>query len=48
VIRLTPARAKALVETLSAELARTHDDPDDSGLQFVVQLTAFPLPGHVT
>jgi DNA-binding transcriptional ArsR family regulator len=47
VIRLTPARAKALVETLSAELARTHDDPDESGEQFVVQLTAFPLPGHV-
>lgn len=48
VIRLSPARAKALVESLAAELGSVEDDTDPSGEQFVIQLSAFPLPGHVT
>jgi len=48
VIRLSPARAKALVDLLSEEVGRAWDDPDADGEQFVVQLTAFPLPGKVT
>jgi DNA-binding transcriptional ArsR family regulator len=51
VIRLTPARAKALVHALAEELRKAEaeeEGDDDSAEQFVVQLTAFPLPGHVT
>jgi len=49
VIRLTPARAKALVDALAEVISQADDDDgDESAEQFVVQLTAFPLPGHVT
>jgi DNA-binding transcriptional ArsR family regulator len=48
VIRLTPERAKALVHAMADVLRDAEDDADESGEQFVVQLTAFPLPGHVT
>jgi DNA-binding transcriptional ArsR family regulator len=48
VIRLTPARAQALVEALAGVLRDAEGDTEDEGEQFVVQLSAFPLPGHVT
>jgi DNA-binding transcriptional ArsR family regulator len=48
VIRLTPARAKALVHAMAQTLADAEEDDDESAEQFVVQLSAFPLPGHVT
>ncbi|MDP2774304.1 MAG: helix-turn-helix domain-containing protein [Nocardioides sp.] len=48
VIRLSPQRAQALVEALAEELGRAEGDADESGEQVVVQLTTFPLPGHVT
>lgn len=51
VIRLSPARAKALVEALAGEIGRAEDEADvadESAEQFVIQLSAFPLPGHVT
>lgn len=48
VIRLTPARARALVRALAEEIGAAEDEDDESAEQFVVQLAAFPLPGHVT
>lgn len=48
VVRLSPARAKALVEAIAGEIGRAEDEADDSGEQFVIQVSAFPLPGHVT
>lgn len=48
VIRLTPVRARALVHALADEVGKAEDEDDESAEQFVVQLTAFPLPGHVT
>ena len=47
-VRLTPARAKALVDALADVIGDAEDEDDESAEQFVVQLTAFPLPGHVT
>nr|WP_227463659.1 helix-turn-helix domain-containing protein [Nocardioides lijunqiniae] len=49
VIRLTPARARRLLETLSETLQSTDEDDeaDSEATEFVVQLTAFPYPGRV-
>ncbi|MCW2852000.1 MAG: hypothetical protein JWM84_1664 [Nocardioides sp.] len=47
VIRLTPARARRLLETLSEVLQSTDDEAEDGATEFVVQLTAFPYPGRV-
>jgi hypothetical protein len=47
VIRLTPARARQLLETLSEVLQSTDDEAEDGATEFVVQLTAFPYPGRV-
>lgn len=53
VIRLSPARALALKESLLAvlreaeEQAEDGEDLDEDAEQYVVQLAAFPLPGHV-
>lgn len=48
VLRLTPARAKALVDALRDQLGDVGDEEDASAEQFMIQLSAFPLPGHVT
>ncbi|MSZ77183.1 MAG: helix-turn-helix domain-containing protein [Actinobacteria bacterium] len=49
VLRLTPRKAAALVGALAEALATVEEDDDaDDAEQFVVQLAAFPLPGHVT
>lgn len=49
VLRLTPRKAAALVGALAQALADVEEDDDaEDSEQFVVQLAAFPLPGHVT
>ena len=48
VTRLTPARAKALVEQIADLLSSTEEDEDDpEAVQYVVQLNGFPYPGRV-
>ena len=48
VTRLTPARAKALVEQIADLLSSTEEDEDDpEAVQYVVQLNGFPYPGLV-
>jgi predicted ArsR family transcriptional regulator len=48
VIKLTPARAKALVERLAEVLhAEPEQEDDDEAVQYVVQLNGFPYPGRV-
>ncbi|WP_221633995.1 helix-turn-helix domain-containing protein [Nocardioides luti] len=47
-IRLTPARAKALMDHLDEILLGQEEDDSDDAADFVVQLTAFPRPGTVT
>jgi predicted ArsR family transcriptional regulator len=47
-VRLTPARAKALLQVLEAAIEDTEEDVDDEeAADFVVQLVAFPRPGRV-
>lgn len=50
VVRLTPSRAKALVEALTATIEGEDDESDGSAEdvgEFVVRLIAHPLPGRV-
>jgi predicted ArsR family transcriptional regulator len=48
VVKLTPRRAKALVEALSQMMLDTGPDEDDESAEdFVLQLSAFPYPGRV-
>ena len=48
VVRLTPGRAKALVEALADLTEETEPDAaDDTAEDFVIQLAAFPYPGRV-
>lgn len=48
VIKLTPARAKALVETLATTLSEVEEEEGAEGAEdFVVQLSSFPYPGRV-
>ncbi|GAA1159017.1 helix-turn-helix domain-containing protein [Nocardioides aquiterrae] len=48
VIRLTPARAKALLETLHEVLhAEPEEEDAEDAVQYVVQLNGFPYPGRV-
>ncbi|MFC6287217.1 ArsR/SmtB family transcription factor [Nocardioides sp. GCM10027113] len=48
-IRLTPAKAKALVEALIAVVNDVEEEPEtaDGAADFVLQLHAFPRPGAV-
>ena len=49
VLRLTPARARRMRDALHEAILATEEDPEsEESEQFVVQLTAFPLPGTVT
>ena len=49
VLRLTPTRARRLRDALHEVILATEEDPEcGESEQFVVQLTAFPLPGTVT
>ena len=48
VIKLTPQRAKALVEALATTVGNVEaDEDDDTAEDFVLQLSAFPYPGRV-
>ena len=47
VIRLTPARARALVQALAETFADVEEEDDEAGAKFVFQINAFPLPGEV-
>lgn len=49
-IRLTPARARAMLEHVHDWLMSQDEDPvdDPATADFVVQITAFPRPGTVT
>mgnify|MGYP000872915382 CR=1 FL=1 len=47
VTRLTPARAKALVEKLAEVLNSEPEEDGDDAVQYVVQLNGFPFPGRV-
>lgn len=49
VVRLTPARAKALVDSVAELLMSSEEDEEGSegAEQFVIQLHAFPFPGRV-
>jgi predicted ArsR family transcriptional regulator len=48
-VRLTPARARALVQALADIVGDVDEDPEDErgAAEFVVQLNAFPRPGTV-
>ncbi len=49
VVRLTPAKARALREALCALVDGVEDEPEESAeaADFVVQLLAFPRPGQL-
>ncbi len=48
VMRLTPARARALIDALAAIVEDTPEEDDAEGAgEFVVQLQAFPRPGRL-
>ena len=47
VVRLTPGRARRLVEALMAEMQSVDEEDDDAAAPFVLQLNAFPYPGKV-
>lgn len=47
VVRLTPRRAKALVEAVATTLSGTEADDEEGAEDFVIQLSAFPYPGRV-
>jgi DNA-binding transcriptional ArsR family regulator len=46
-LRLTPARARALVDALEAAILEHPEDDDGDAADFVIQLAAFPRPGTV-
>lgn len=47
-LRLTPARARVLMDHLDEVLLAQDEDDDEDAADFVIQLTAFPRPGTVT
>jgi DNA-binding transcriptional ArsR family regulator len=48
-LRVTPQRARALLEVIAETVEGWDEEPDDDAAgQFVVQLTAFPEPGTVS
>lgn len=47
VIRLTPARARALVERIAELLQAEPEEDGEDAVQYVVQLNGFPYPGRV-
>jgi predicted ArsR family transcriptional regulator len=47
VVRLSPARARALVEKLAELLDAEAEEDGDDAEQYVVQLNGFPYPGKV-
>ena len=48
VIKLTPARARALIDSMGADLENLEEDTEDlSAADFVIQVHGFPLPGRI-
>jgi predicted ArsR family transcriptional regulator len=47
VVRLTPSRARALVEQLVATMQEIDEEDDDEAAPYMLQLSAFPYPGKV-
>ena len=47
VIKLTPSRAKALLEKLHELLHAEPEEDDEDAVQYVVQVNGFPYPGRV-
>ena len=47
VLRLTPARARRLVEHLVSEMSAVDEEDDEEAAEYVVQVSAFPYPGKV-
>ena len=48
VIKLTPARARALIDSMGADLESFEEDTEDpSAADFVIQVHGFPLPGRI-
>ena len=47
VIKLTPGRAKALLEKLHELLHAEPEEDDEDAVQYVVQVNGFPYPGRV-
>ena len=46
--RMTPTRARALVEALAATLGETEEDDAEDAADFIVQVNAYPRPGRLT
>ncbi|MCB0906797.1 MAG: hypothetical protein KDB63_06735, partial [Nocardioidaceae bacterium] len=48
-IRVTPSRAKALIDALVSAIEAEEEAPDETegAVPFVVQLSSFPMPGSV-
>ena len=48
VVKLTPSRARALVDAIGDQLQGVEEDTDDPTAEdFVVQIHGFPLPGRI-
>ena len=47
VVRLTPARARALADALLAVMADVDEDQDVDAAEYLVQVHAFPFPGRL-
>lgn len=48
VIKLTPARAQALIQAMGDDLQAVDEDTDDpAAADFVIQVHGFPLPGRL-
>ena len=48
VVKLTPARARALIDAIGADLEGVEEDTEDpSAEDFVIQVHGFPLPGRI-
>jgi DNA-binding transcriptional ArsR family regulator len=47
VVRLSPARAKALLERVMELIQSEEEETGEDAAQYVVQLTGFPYPGRV-
>jgi hypothetical protein len=47
VIRLTPQRARALIEHVMETIREADDEDADDAAQYVIQLNGFPNPGKV-
>ncbi len=47
VIRLTPGRARRLLDALGEIIQAEDEEDDEAATDFVVQLVAFPYPGRV-